>query len=70
VASSCTAGAIAQIATTGHQKRRNDVGGINVGQGEFPPAYTQGGGTITESGSCQSTAYVNATVPSCRSAST
>ena len=35
-------------------------GGINVGQGEFPPAYTQGGGTITDPGSCRSIAYVDA----------
>jgi len=44
-------------------------GGINVGQGEFPPAYTQGGAN-TDPGSCQSIAYVDAAGASCRSAST
>ncbi len=34
-------------------------GGINVGQGEFPGAYTQGGANALP-GSCQTTAYVNA----------
>ncbi len=34
-------------------------GGINVGQGEFPPEYTQGAAIITAPGSCQTTAYVN-----------
>jgi hypothetical protein len=34
-------------------------GGINVGQGEFPGAYTEAG-TNADPGSCQTTAYVNA----------
>jgi len=33
------------------------TGGISVGQGEFPPAYTQGGATNAAPGSCQQTAY-------------
>jgi hypothetical protein len=36
-------------------------GGINVGQGEFPGAYTQGAGALNaDPGSCRTTAYVNA----------
>src|SRR5437016_14149497 len=40
-------------------------GGINVGQGEFPPAYTQGGGTITVPGSCQAGGPANTQLPFC-----
>jgi len=40
-------------------------GGINVGQGEFPPAYTQGGGTITDPGSCQAGGPPNTQLPFC-----
>jgi len=36
------------------------TGGISVGQGEFPPAYTQGGATNAAPGSCQQTAYLSA----------
>jgi cadherin-like protein/Big-like domain-containing protein len=42
-------------------------GGVNVGQGEFPGAYTQGGANA-DPGSCQTTAYVsvlNAQLPYC-----
>ncbi|PYU52919.1 MAG: hypothetical protein DMG56_29395 [Acidobacteria bacterium] len=34
-------------------------GGINVGQGEFPPSYLQGAANA-DPGSCQSVAYANA----------
>jgi len=36
-------------------------GGLNVVQGEFPPAYVQGGTANADPGSCQTTAYVSAT---------
>ncbi len=36
-------------------------GGINVGQGEFPPAYIQGSATNTAPGSCQVSSFDNQT---------
>jgi hypothetical protein len=43
-------------------------GGINVGQGEFPPAYLQGGTTNAAPGSCQtrsSSGRTNSVLPYC-----
>jgi hypothetical protein len=34
-------------------------GGINVGQGEFPPSYLQGGATNAAPGSCQQNSFSN-----------
>jgi len=36
-------------------------GGINIGQGEFPPAYIQGGTTNAAPGSCQTRSFSNRT---------
>jgi hypothetical protein len=43
-------------------------GGINIGQGEFPPAYLQGGATNAAPGSCQtrsSSGRANSILPYC-----
>jgi hypothetical protein len=36
-------------------------GGINIGQGEFPPAYIQGGATNAAPGSCKTSSFDNQT---------
>ncbi|MGB7844899.1 MAG: hypothetical protein WBL63_04735, partial [Candidatus Acidiferrum sp.] len=41
-------------------------GGINVGQGEFPPAYIQGSTTNAAPGSCEDSPIFNATLPYCQ----
>jgi hypothetical protein len=40
-------------------------GGINVGQGEFPPAYLQGSATNAPPGSCESSNTANVQLPYC-----
>jgi len=40
-------------------------GGMNIGQGEFPPAYIQGSATNAAPGSCQSSGPVNTVLPYC-----
>ena len=40
-------------------------GGINVGQGEFPPAYIAGSATNAAPGSCQPTGVANTVLPYC-----
>ncbi len=40
-------------------------GGINVGQGEYPPANVQGGAANAPPGSCQASAVPNAVLPYC-----
>jgi Abnormal spindle-like microcephaly-assoc'd, ASPM-SPD-2-Hydin len=40
-------------------------GGINVGQGEYPPAYMQGSATNAPPGSCQSSPTANVQLPYC-----
>jgi hypothetical protein len=40
-------------------------GGINVGQGEFPPSYIQGSATNAAPGSCQSSAIAGIQLPYC-----
>ncbi len=41
-------------------------GGINIGQGEFPPAYIQGSATNAAPGSCKNSAIPNAVLPYCQ----
>ncbi len=40
-------------------------GGINVGQGEFPPSYVQGSTTNAPPGSCQTSNIANTQLPYC-----
>ena len=40
-------------------------GGINVGQGEFPPPYLQGSATNAPPGSCQTSTVTNMVLPYC-----
>ena len=40
-------------------------GGVNVGQGEFPPSYVQGSATNAAPGSCQSSTTANVQLPYC-----
>ncbi|PYY10932.1 MAG: hypothetical protein DMG69_05255, partial [Acidobacteria bacterium] len=40
-------------------------GGINVGQGEFPPAYLQGSATNAPPGSCELSTVANVQLPYC-----
>jgi hypothetical protein len=40
-------------------------GGINVGQGEFPPGYIQGSATNAAPGSCQASSTTNVQLPYC-----
>ncbi len=40
-------------------------GGINVGQGEFPPGYIQGAATNADPGSCRSSNVANTQLPYC-----
>ena len=40
-------------------------GGINLGQGEFPPSYIQGSATNAAPGSCQTSSITNAQLPYC-----
>jgi len=40
-------------------------GGINVGQGEFPPSYIQGSGTNAAPGSCETSGVNGAQLPYC-----
>jgi len=40
-------------------------GGINVGQGEFPPAYLGGGAVNADPGSCQNSGVANLQLPYC-----
>ncbi len=41
-------------------------GGINVGQGEYPPAYIQGSATNAAPGSCEESPVPNAVLPYCQ----
>ena len=41
-------------------------GGINVGQGEYPPAYVQGSITNAAPGSCEDSPVFNAVLPYCQ----
>jgi hypothetical protein len=40
-----------------HSNAGSASGGINLGQGEFPPNYTQGGTTNADPGSCAATSF-------------
>ena len=40
-------------------------GGINVGQGEYPPSYIQGSATNAAPGSCEESPVANAVLPYC-----
>jgi hypothetical protein len=41
-------------------------GGVNVGQGEYPPAYLQGSATNAAPGSCEDSPILNAVLPYCQ----
>src|SRR6202035_2599875 len=41
-------------------------GGINIGQGEYPPAYIQGGATNAAPGSCEDSPIPNSVLPYCQ----
>jgi hypothetical protein len=41
-------------------------GGVNVGQGEYPPAYIQGSATNAAPGSCEESPIPNAVLPYCQ----